>query len=888
MRTGRPAAALIAAAALTGGLLTAGTAPAQAGARAAERAAPAQAAADYTWDNVQIRGGGFVPSVVFNRSEPDLVYARTDIGGAYRWDEPGQEWIPLLDHVGWDDWGHTGVASVATDPVDPDRVYAAVGSYTNDWDPGNGAILRSSDRGETWRTTELPFKLGGNMPGRGMGERLVVDPNDNDVLYLGAPSGEGLWRSTDAGVTWAEVASFPNPGDYAPNPSDTSGYESALVGVAWVTFDPASGTAGSPTPTLYAGVADLQESIYRSTDAGATWEAVPGQPTGFLPHKGVLDEATGDLYVATSDDAGPYGGADGEVWRLDTATGAWTDISPVPAGGDRYFGFSGLSVDRSSPGTLMVSAYSSWWPDTQFFRSRDGGDTWTRAWEFTSYPNRDKRYEIDISEVPWLDMGAQPQPPEEAPKLGWMTEGLEIDPFDSDRMLYGTGATLFGTTDLTAWDRDETLTIRPVVDGLEETAVLDLASPPSGAEVLSGLGDIAGFRHTDVEEVPARAFPSFGTTTSLDFAELSPNAVVRVGNHVGEGTAPTVAFSTDGGANWFQGTAPAGAHGGTVAAAADASRFVWSPEGAGVHYSVGYGTSWTASRGIPAGARVEADRVDPDVFYGWADGTFWVSTDGGASFTASPAALPDEGGYFATVPGRQGHVWLAGAEGGLWRSTDAGATFTEVPGIDADTIGFGRAAEGAAYQALYSSGVVGGVRGIYRSTDAGATWLRINDDEHQWAWTGAAITGDPKVFGRVYVSTNGRGVVYGDSGDGGGGPEEPGGPGEPGEPGDCAVAYRVTGQWSGGFQGEVRLTNTGAAPLSGWELAWDFPAGQRVSQLWNGSFTQSGATVTVSPAAWNATLPPGGSATVGFLGSWSGGNQAPASFTVDGAPCAAS
>src|SRR5690606_32568671 len=87
-------------------------------------AAPASATTGYTWRNVEIVGGGFVPGIVFNQSEPDLIYARTDIGGAYRWDPATERWIPLLDHVGWDDWGHSGVVSIATDPVDPDRVYA--------------------------------------------------------------------------------------------------------------------------------------------------------------------------------------------------------------------------------------------------------------------------------------------------------------------------------------------------------------------------------------------------------------------------------------------------------------------------------------------------------------------------------------------------------------------------------------------------------------------------------------------------------------------------------------------------------------------------------------------------------------------------------------------
>ncbi|NUS14041.1 MAG: hypothetical protein HOY69_21985 [Streptomyces sp.] len=55
-----------------------------------------------------------------------------------------------------------------------------------------------------------------------------------------------------------------------------------------------------------------------------------------------------------------------------------------------------------------------------------------------------------------------------------------------------------------------------------------------------------------------------------------------------------------------------------------------------------------------------------------------------------------------------------------------------------------------------------GVRGVYRSDDAGRHWTRINDDRHQYGWTGAAITGDPRIHGRVYLGTDGRGVLYGD------------------------------------------------------------------------------------------------------------------------------
>ncbi|MER5945551.1 cellulose binding domain-containing protein [Streptomyces sp. NPDC001904] len=867
---------------LTAGLLT-GTQVAT----AAEPRATAVAADTYTWKNARIDGGGFVPGIVFNRSEKNLAYARTDIGGAYRWNQDTASWTPLLDSVGWDDWGHTGVASLATDAVDPDKVYAAVGTYTNDWDPGNGAILRSADRGATWKKTDLPFKLGGNMPGRGMGERLAIDPHDDKVLYLGAPSGKGLWRSTDAGVTWSQVTSFPNVGNYRQDPSDTSGYASDNQGVVWVTFDESSATGADRTRTLYAGVADKDDSVYRSTDAGATWERVAGQPTGHLPHKSVLDAENGYLYIAYSDKGGPYDGGKGQVWRYATKTGAWKDISPV-AEADTYYGFSGLTIDRQHPGTVMVSGYSSWWPDTLIFRSTDSGGTWTKAWDYTSYPNRANRYTMDVSSVPWLTWGANPSPPEQTPKLGWMTEALEIDPFDSDRMMYGTGATVYGTEDLGKWDAGGTFTIKPMVKGLEETAVNDLASPPSGAPLLSALGDIGGFRHTDLTKVPSMMYtsPNFTSSTSLDFAESKPDVVVRAGN-VDSGAH--VALSQDNGANWYTaGTDPSGVTGGgTVAVSADGGRLVWSPDGAGVQ--TGTGSSWAAASGVPAGAVIESDRADASTFYAFRSGTFYASSDGGKTFTAKASSgLPTDGPVrFKAVPGAKGDIWLAGGSAsgayGLWHSTDGGATFTKLSNVQqADTIGFGKAAPGATYRTLYASAKIGGVRGIFRSTDTGATWTRVNDDAHQWGWTGAAITGDPRVYGRVYVSTNGRGVVYGDTadvpGDGGGSPGTP--------TAACTVTYKVTNEWSGGFQADVTLTNTGSAAWNGWSLDWTFADGQKVSQLWNASYTQAGTAVTAKNASWNGTVVAGSSVAFGFTGSRPGAaNGKPTAFRLDGQNC---
>ncbi|MFE2599530.1 cellulose binding domain-containing protein [Streptomyces sp. NPDC059396] len=100
----------------------------------------------------------------------------------------------------------------------------------------------------------------------------------------------------------------------------------------------------------------------------------------------------------------------------------------------------------------------------------------------------------------------------------------------------------------------------------------------------------------------------------------------------------------------------------------------------------------------------------------------------------------------------------------------------------------------------------------------------------------------------------------------------------------CTVEYSVTGQWDTGFQGGVTLTNHGG-PVSNWTLAFDFPGNQKVTQGWNGKWSQSGTTVTAVNESWNGTIPAGGSVSAGFVASWSGSNPPPTAFRVNGTPC---
>ncbi|NUT03075.1 MAG: hypothetical protein HOV76_06320 [Hamadaea sp.] len=102
----------------------------------------------------------------------------------------------------------------------------------------------------------------------------------------------------------------------------------------------------------------------------------------------------------------------------------------------------------------------------------------------------------------------------------------------------------------------------------------------------------------------------------------------------------------------------------------------------------------------------------------------------------------------------------------------------------------------------------------------------------------------------------------------------------------CTVAYRVTSQWSGAFNADVRITNTGPAALTGWTLGWTYPGTQQISQVWNGSHVQTGAAVTVTNLGYNASIgADGGSQSFGFQATWGGGNPNPTAFTLNGLPC---
>jgi len=699
----------------------------------------ADAGPAYDWRSLTYGAGGFIPGFVFHPREKGLLYARTDIGGAYRFDPAGKRWLPLFDHLAKADADLMGVLSLAVDPSDANRVYAACGLYTGEW-ARNAALLASSDRGATWQTHELGLKLAGNGGGRGTGERLQVDPSRPERLLLGTTQ-DGLLQSTDRGQHFSRLGGF------------------AAKHVSLVLFD-------AKNKAIYAGSHD-QPGLFVSSDDGATFTRVSDLPAQ-IPQRAALGP-DGTLYVTLAvGDAGnatnPGNAKTGSVWRRGT-DGRWRDITPVRPGGGQTFGYAGLDVDAKRPGRVVTTTIERWGNGDEIYVSDDFGANWSPL---------SPRSAFDASTHPWLQ-AFQAKTPH---KQGHWLADFKIDPHDGDHAVYGTGYGLWMTGNLGAAQVNWAFT----VDNLEETSVTGLESPSGGASLLASMGDVSGAAWDDLAQGPKNGLflPSGETNRSVAFAELNPAIVARTSDAAANGGY----WSADGGASWRAfGPSPRNtktpegwtAPMGQVAVSAKGGFFVWAPEKQAALFSRDHGKTWAKSEGWPTDRDVTltpvADRSVEGVFYvhDRSAGRILVSMDGGASFQPGVTGLPKletwRSAQLICAPAKLRDLWLALPDGLL-----------HLPGVDSKPQGMravvepwrvavGKAAEGAAYHTIYVWGRVKvngdeGTEGLFRSIDAGATWQRINDDRHRYGRLNA-LTADPLEFGVVYLAPEGRGVIVG-------------------------------------------------------------------------------------------------------------------------------
>lgn len=743
----------------------------------------------YRWSNVAMGGAGFVSGIVHHPQVRGLLYARTDVGGAYRYGGGSAGWVPLLDWLPSSMASALGVESIALDPRAPDKVYLLTG--TPYWRGGTN-ILASDDRGRTWRITDVSkqMRAHGNKWGRHTGERLVVDPNAGRILFCGSRT-SGLWKSEDSGRNWAPVSSFrPGPegeagSDGVPkHPADTPNGN----GICFVVMDVRSGKPGQPSQVLYVGLsrpylpasgqdAGATGNVFRSEDGGKSWVALPALPEGSGPERqeqshchpcraALLD---GKLTVTFQAEKGSGGG----VFRYDPAQQSWQDITPLvnaPKAKRLHVSYGGIDLlpgRNGEPSRLMVSTFGVYRPQ----KHRDGHTVWGECVFFSNRGN------LETGEG-WVDLFGKDRARLD-PHLAFARRAnlhwgaaVSLDPSDANRAYVTSGNGIWATSNLGESFKsgsDCRSDWKFFVRGLEESVPMDVISIPGGP-LVSAIWDYAGFTQDRADEYSPHGQFSEAAGLNVKLASVGSGRRAGVLRLNAEGD---MAWSMDSGVTWKalekQALSKAGTMAG-LALSADAKVILYSGVDRKVYRNEDPARVWPANGWKEvetlAGAHWPvADPVDSKRFYSYrgSSGELLLSEDGGRTFAPWVTVGHGANWCIRVVPGRRGEVWIAMYGKGIRKVSEG--KVSEIRFHRCATLGFGRGRQAADHPSVYVWGqpLQADPEGLYRSTDEGKSWVRINDDLHQYGGlgNGGFVKGDMNVFGRVYQSTAGRGVAYG-------------------------------------------------------------------------------------------------------------------------------
>jgi xyloglucan-specific exo-beta-1,4-glucanase len=707
----------------------------------------------YVYGSVAIGGGGFVSGLIAHPRAKDVKYARTDVGGAYKWNAADCSWRPLNNYISAADKGLLSIESLALDPNSTDNIYMLGGCmyFSNE----KTAIMYSKDGGASFKTVDVShlIKAHGNGNGRGNGERLAVDPNNGEIIFCGGRAGAPLIKSGDGGLTWQAVASFPAAAYPATTkwPTYDTWTPNAKLwpttpninGTSAVVFDQ-SQVLGGITQRIFVGISKTgANNIYVSENAGATWAAVAGLPTDLMPMRMKMDP-NGNLLIAYADKEGPNNcGTKGAIYRYNPNTKTSSNISP-PGG----YQIGDISVSAANADVMVATTICTWvnqtWGTGKYvhgdiiFTSTDGGQNWRSL---------QNNFQFDANGCSWI--------PDHA--IHWSSSIL-IDPFDDNKVSVTSGNGIFTANNV--WcEEPGGPTFHFDVNGLEETVALDLISIPGGG-LFSVIGDYTGFNHIDIHEFAPIHKPESHTTGGIAYAAQNTQVMARVAK---EGF-----ITEDGGASWAKMSGMptvADASYSKVAISADGQVIIYRPGGSGnILYSTDKGANFTPSTGHADIAYVAADPVNSDYFYAGAKNAVYVSSDKGKTFAKTDAANGDYTRLCA-VPGKEGQIYLPQGPNGLAVSKDYGKTFTAVPFVTScEAVGTGAGKTPGSY-ALYIWGKANGCdTGLYRSEDEGASWQRVNDEQNQFGGVGngAFVVGDQNIYGRFYMATVGLGIIYGE------------------------------------------------------------------------------------------------------------------------------
>jgi 20S proteasome alpha/beta subunit len=691
------------------------------------------------WQNLKVGSGGFVTGIDISNNGTKVV--RTDTNGAYIWN--GTQWQQLVTSTSMPasivgSGTGTGVYEIQVAANNPNVMYMAYEGY----------VFSSTNGGTTWTQTSFAqVNESSNDEQRMNGQKMAIDPNNPNVVYVGTPQ-NGMFVSTNGGATWQSVSAVPVSG------TNSNGEYPGITGIL---FDPSSGVTGGKTNTIYAS--SYGNGVYKSTNGGASWSRLSGGPTD-VEYAAI--SSTGVYYAVSTGNT--------DLWRY--ANGAWTELLNNP-----NWGIQSVAVDPSNPNHVVYLTASG-----MFNQSFDGGTTWSGLFN-----------QVEVStDIPWLAY---------ANGGTWMTiGGTAFDP-STGQLVTTSGTGVWTATVPAAGTSPTNIVYNDQSAGIDQLVANDIIVPTSGHPVLANW-DFGFFYVTDPNSYPTSHGPTtdFAAGWSLDYASSNPSFVVGISDW---GGTETSGYSTDGGQTWtrFASVAPTanGTYMGGTIAASTTQNFIWAPAGATQpFYTLDGGVSWhaitlpgvTSWDGFEPSSYlttrvVTADRVQANTFYLYFPGDasqgqgsgVYKTTNGGQTWTQVYSGLITDWSYWnnelESVPGQAGNLFFTGGIQGTFnaaspdtneafkRSTDGGVTWTTVPNVlEVLTFGFGAAAPGQTYPSIYIVGWVNNVYGIWQSSNNAQSWTQIGTYPGGNLDQITTISGDPGIYGQVYVGFSGGGYAY--------------------------------------------------------------------------------------------------------------------------------
>ncbi|MCR5727950.1 MAG: endoglucanase [Lachnospiraceae bacterium] len=776
----------------------------------------------YKYNNIPIHAGGYVTGFCFHSKEAGCMYLRTDIGGVYRYNSTKDQFESLGNHIGLANIEESYPIAIALDEKISSRLYIICGVSRN----RHGLFCVSKDRGESFTYSEIPTMVDGNWGGRSSGSRLIIDPNDSDTLYFASQRGGLLvthdlgqtWNKLNVcgedWLTFVWMSPFSDVMIVGSAGVDNRVSDTMRGHGLYVSYDRGASFSKLPMPesqeypfSNFSGYVPV-----RCTYDGKYFYVTLSEngPNSFLYENGY------------GCDSGHVVG--GHVLRYYFKNGrieGYKDITPAetvfkladPSGKnvteDNFhrnycFAFGGITSSATEQGLVVCTTVCRPSGDCVLL-SRNYGETWNVV-----------LYNTKIGSIKFNTSYMRPEYYGNRSCVHWMSD-IKINPLDPQEAWFNTGTGVFRTYDLLSEDE---VHFEDWNIGLENTVHLNIYAPLKGPTVLlDAVGDLGGFAFTDITKQCKNSFADadgnkFITCLNIDSPDEKPEIVYASarGNWAGK-TKGGIIRSTDYGMTFERLETPFGLspvidklltrielpniNSGWIAVNCEGTALCWCladrarlPVNA-VICSRDSGKTWEKSQVIGLNdlpkqegfIKVFADKCDAHIMYGFGDrAQIYISKDFGKTFRELP--LPN---YFPRTDfsqidtfnkteircesGKRGVIYIAMNYNGLWKLQYNKYTGTldlnrlTKAGDACFRVGFGLIHRGVDYltenKALYVCAVLNGKYGFYRSFNDGTTWECINND-HQMFGEINSIDGDKRVFGRFYIGTGTRGLLYGE------------------------------------------------------------------------------------------------------------------------------